>query len=790
MAPCPHLQELRGPASNRSSKEAEVGMVGRGRRSTVAVWLVAVALVLGIAHPANGAGTGDVTGDITEPTLVSLTVAPAAGDVTDGPVSFTVRVRATDDFSGLQVPSLSRTNLERTWAYGINLTQVAGDDRDATWTGTFTIPQGAAPGRYPLWISISDRVGNGRFYTPEDLAARGHASGVDVSDSRPDATPPDVRSLTVTPDPVDTRGGPAHVTVSMRITDTQSGVKGMVVFLMNPAHTSGGTEHPFFRLQSGSPMDGVWTGTGTLPEHTPAGRWVLEVRVHDELDNQRTYAVADLDRLGLTSGFSVLSDEDLDAPRIPEASIWPIEVNVHDADQQVRVRVRATDAVTGIQQPWSGSELYNVQASAWDPVFRQSSGIGLMPRTSGDAHDGWYESSLTINKSSATGLRAVTLWAMDAVGNTRTVQGADLIAAGAAPAVLVYNTPLPPLPIDAIGGDASAIVRWLPPLDDRGAAVTEYVVRSGSGVEVRVPGDARSAVVRGLANGQAQRFEILAVNKAGPSDPSSPLSATPAVAAATVPPSGDAAPASGGYRMVTRAGVVHAFGAAGWLGNAAVGSTPAVDLASTPTGGGYWVVDAAGHVFSFGDAPWLGGAPPLRTGETVTSISGTPTGRGYWIFTTRGRVLSFGDAPWLGDMAGTRLNGPVLDSVPTPSGLGYYLVASDGGVFTFGDAAFAGSMGATALNAPVRSLVPDPDGGGYWLVAADGGIFSFDAPFHGSMGDVRLNRPIAGMVGSPTGGGYLMVGEDGGIFTFGDVAFHGSLGASPPPVPVVAVAAD
>jgi hypothetical protein len=86
----------------------------------------------------------------------------------------------------------------------------------------------------------------------------------------------------------------------------------------------------------------------------------------------------------------------------------------------------------------------------------------------------------------------------------------------------------------------------------------------------------------------------------------------------------------------------------------------------------------------------------------------------------------------------------------------------------------------------VMSMAPDPDGSGYWLVASDGGIFAFDAPFYGSTGSLHLNRPISGMV--PGKAGYLMVAEDGGIFTFGDVAFHGSLGASPPPHPIVAVA--
>ncbi|MGH9037678.1 MAG: hypothetical protein ACRD0O_18120, partial [Acidimicrobiia bacterium] len=85
------------------------------------------------------------------------------------------------------------------------------------------------------------------------------------------------------------------------------------------------------------------------------------------------------------------------------------------------------------------------------------------------------------------------------------------------------------------------------------------------------------------------------------------------------------------------------------------------------------------------------------------------------------------------------------------------------------------------------SLVPDPDGEGYWLVASDGGVFTFDAPFRGSMGATRLNRPMTGMVAF--GDGYLMVAEDGGIFNFSDRPFGGSLGANPPALPIVSVAA-
>jgi hypothetical protein len=54
------------------------------------------------------------------------------------------------------------------------------------------------------------------------------------------------------------------------------------------------------------------------------------------------------------------------------------------------------------------------------------------------------------------------------------------------------------------------------------------------------------------------------------------------------------------------------------------------------------------------------------------------------------------------------------------------------------------------------------------------------------MGAVHLNKPISGMV--PGDGGYMMVAQDGGIFSFGNVSYHGSLGANPPASPVVSVA--
>ena len=250
-----------------------------------------------------------------------------------------------------------------------------------------------------------------------------------------------------------------------------------------------------------------------------------------------------------------------------------------------------------------------------------------------------------------------------------------------------------------------------------------------------------------------------------------------------------ARPASeGGYLMAEANGTVFGFGDAAPV--RPVVTEPTVGIALGPDGG-YWVLTASGHVRARG-VFHHGDATALPANDRVTAIAGVPDGSGYWIFTEQGRVLPFGSARSLGDMSGVPLTASVTAAAATPSGNGYWMVGTDGGIFSFGDAQFAGSTGAQRLNEPVVGIAPDSDGRGYWLIAEDGGVFAFDAPFRGSVPGVlapgqRLNRPVIGAIAH--GDGYLMVASDGGIFSFSDRPFHGSLGSTPPPNPIVGVVA-
>ncbi len=231
--------------------------------------------------------------------------------------------------------------------------------------------------------------------------------------------------------------------------------------------------------------------------------------------------------------------------------------------------------------------------------------------------------------------------------------------------------------------------------------------------------------------------QTMPATQSAPTTPTSTASATatvPALAQAAVPASALPGPTSNPATVTPPPPPLPAPAAAP-SAYVAAGATPAgetVDSAGLfPEG--YRVVSCAGQVHAFGAAVAAGSAPVRLVGPSVVGLAATPSGQGYWVVDERGAVTTFGDAAFFGALADQVLARPIVGMAASPSGLGYWLVASDGGLFAFGDASFSGSTGAMALTKPIVGMAVTPTGLGYWLVASDGGIFAFgDADFLGS----------------------------------------------------------
>ena len=497
--------------------------------------LAIAATVTATSSSAVSATTEDVTGDITAPEIVSLELQPAAVDVTDGPAVVVVTGRFTDADTGVVGASLGwKSPAQESHSYGTHFTLVSGSSADGVYRAEMPLPQGAAPGRWPIDVQVRDRVGNVRFKRGGELDLAGLPGHLDVASANPDLSAPEIVGLEVVPGEADVRTAASSVTVRARLLDDAAGVDAAFVFPTGPHGLNGGAHVPHMRLVSGTAQDGWWEGEMQIDRYAHAGLWTFLVRPMDALYNIQEFSAEDLAARGLSAQFTVLSEEDVQRPFFRTASLSAVALDVSDSDQEVHFDATVTDDLSGVAD-WSWG-LSNVQLSLQHPIGQVAGQAGML-RTSGTALDGAYATTFTVPRHSATGLWTVNLSATDAIGNAHGVGPVRLAELGMPVAVLVYNTPLPPLDVNVDPGDAAALVQWSPPSDERGAEVTEYVVRElPQGRTVRADADASAMVVPDLDNGVEHTFVVHAVNAAGESDASAAVAAVPADGLTLPPP--------------------------------------------------------------------------------------------------------------------------------------------------------------------------------------------------------------------------------------------------------------
>lgn len=88
-----------------------------------------------------------------------------------------------------------------------------------------------------------------------------------------DTDPPVLVAVSFSPATVDVSEGPAETLLTLHVTDEGSGTEWIYVDLQSPGatHFTGCDEPPV--LAAGTPHDGSWTCTATLPGGAPPGEW-------------------------------------------------------------------------------------------------------------------------------------------------------------------------------------------------------------------------------------------------------------------------------------------------------------------------------------------------------------------------------------------------------------------------------------------------------------------------------------------------------------------------------------
>jgi hypothetical protein len=240
------------------------------------------------------------TPDVSPPQLTDFTFSPRTVDTTSKAQEVTVKAHASDVGAGVRSISVGFTRSAPFHFTGATLKLVRGTANKGTWKGTAVVREWVGDGTWHASVSMSDRIGNFRDYTYEQLAGWRRNLGVT---SRGESKPPRLLDLRYSPHTVDVRTSAQKVDVGkVLVRDNLSGVSAVVVQFDGPGYSVSGIMHRV----DGTARRGTWAGRVRVPHcGPPPGTYRTSVFVRDRAGNYRTYGSKRLHRMGLPSTLTV-----------------------------------------------------------------------------------------------------------------------------------------------------------------------------------------------------------------------------------------------------------------------------------------------------------------------------------------------------------------------------------------------------------------------------------------------------------------------------------------------------
>ncbi len=242
--------------------------------------------------------------DTTPPQIISLTVSPQIIDVSSSEAMVTVTMELSDDLSGIWLPDQAITfpNGYTSW---IRSSRISGNSLNVTWQGVFNISQYVGSGTAFVSLLLCDSLSNCTTISTADLIAAGFDPEFEVVGSQQiDTTPPQIISLTVSPQIVDVSSSEATVTVTMELSDNLSGV-----WLPDQAITFPNGYTSWIRSSriSGNSLNGTWQGVFNISQYVGSGPAFVSLLLCDSLSNCISISTADLIATGFDPEFEIIN---------------------------------------------------------------------------------------------------------------------------------------------------------------------------------------------------------------------------------------------------------------------------------------------------------------------------------------------------------------------------------------------------------------------------------------------------------------------------------------------------
>ena len=224
-----------------------------------------------------------------------------------------------------------------------------------------------------------------------------------------DGVAPVLVGLTLVPSPVDVTSGTKTVTATAHITD--AGGSGAAQFAITASAPHGAfTDCVDVTLDSGTPADGMWSCTLTIPVGAEPGDWKVLVLVSDAGYASQAYSTAELTAAGMPTSFHVVSTWDQSAPVFRSLTVTPASVNVASGAQTITVSASLNDDRSGV--------------ATFDFVATSATGRQLGCSTNapatGDMLNGTWSCTFTVPTDAEAGSWAITVRATDRAFNYQT----------------------------------------------------------------------------------------------------------------------------------------------------------------------------------------------------------------------------------------------------------------------------------------------------------------------------------------------------------------------------------
>jgi|GEM_PF-5249671 len=260
-----------------------------------------------------------------------------------------------------------------------------------------------------------------------DFDGNSYTQTTDYSFRTSDGIAPELESLSISSEAIDTSDSSVEVTITAHITDDLSGFESLSMSFRSPS----GSQSVYaslssWNLESGTLQDGVYETTVVFPQYSEAGEWTYEYGyLRDSLGNYVQLSTADLKDSGLPDTISVTSSQsDSTAPVLADLSVNTSALNTDYSSQSVVLSGHITDDLSGFEslsmsfRSPSGSQSVYASLSSWN-------------LESGTLQDGVYETTVVFPQYSEAGEWTYEYgYLRDSLGNDVQLSTADLKDAG------------------------------------------------------------------------------------------------------------------------------------------------------------------------------------------------------------------------------------------------------------------------------------------------------------------------------------------------------------------------